>query len=630
MAKAVLIVEDDQSASRLLASICAELHLTTQATGSAVSAQALCAEAEKAGAPFACVLLDLVLAEQDGFKFALAARAQPWGAALPLVVVSGVYKQLPPDFGARAKPAAFFAKPFEPQALRDALTRICGVQAAPSFESDLAEKPAVQHFVELLQKKATGSLTLSQDQTRRVIAFQQGQIRFAQANVKAETVGAAQVASGLIKQASFDRAVALARQQKTPLHEALAAARVLSHEQLKMALKQQTVEVCVNALPWTSGKSRFEPQTLEQVSTLPDVRISPVILILEAARKHGVPAESRRWLEAHGQEKLNRSPELERELFSVKSAWPGESVTPFATGGRSVAEVLSRMKDAELPLLHYLCLSGLLQLTGNPAAAPRPVAAATVGAPDDDRGKVFSAAESAARRMLFGERDHLKDATHYEVLGVPPEATVEEIKQAYFAQAKRFHSDSFSGMELGSARRVSEEIFSKVSEAYTVLSTKEQRGEYDVFVDRKAKGLPTDVGAILRAEGLFQKGELYFKAGKWEDAQGLFRDAIALNHAEAEFHAYLGMATFRHSGKADQGLQHLEKALELDPRVRKGSLFTAQLLEASGDVERAKTVLRRAIDKDPEFSEAKDELRRLKTRPAEQKKGGFFGRLLKK
>ena len=261
---------------------------------------------------------------------------------------------------------------------------------------------------------------------------------------------------------------------------------------------------------------------------------------------------------------------------------------------------------------------------------PRPAAAALAGAADDDRGKVFNAAESAARRMLFGERDHLKDATHYEVLGVPPEATVEEIKQAYFAQAKRFHSDSFSGMELGSARRVSEEIFSKVSEAYTVLSTKEQRGEYDVFVDRKAKGLPTDVGAILRAEGLFQKGELYFKAGKWEDAQGLFRDAIALNHAEAEFHAYLGMATFRHSGKADQGLQHLEKALELDPRVRKGSLFTAQLLEASGDVERAKNVLRKAIDKDPEFSEAKDELRRLKTKPAEQKKGGFFGRLLKK
>jgi tetratricopeptide (TPR) repeat protein len=90
------------------------------------------------------------------------------------------------------------------------------------------------------------------------------------------------------------------------------------------------------------------------------------------------------------------------------------------------------------------------------------------------------------------------------------------------------------------------------------------------------------------------------------------------------------MAIFRQSGKADEGLQHIDKALELEPRVRKGSLFAAQLFEASGDVERAKNVLRKAIDKDPEFSEAKDELRRLKTRPAEQKKGGFFGRLLKK
>jgi curved DNA-binding protein CbpA len=302
----------------------------------------------------------------------------------------------------------------------------------------------------------------------------------------------------------------------------------------------------------------------------------------------------------------------------------------MATSGRTIREVMARIKEPEYPLLRYLCHSGLLQMSGGPKGAPKPHPGAHASAGDEDKGKVFTAQETAARRMLFGERDHLKDATHYDVLGVEPAADLEVIKKAYFVAAKKFHSDSFSGLELGSARKAGEELFAKVNEAYSVLSDKEKRAEYDVYVDRKAKGLPTDVGAILRAEGVFQKGELFFKAGRWEDAEAQFREALSLNHAEAEFHAYLGMAIFKRTGKADEGLTHVEKALEMDPRLRSGTLFAAQIQEAKGDVEKAKTLLKKALEKDPEFAQAKDELRRLKTRPAEQTKGGFLSRLLKK
>ena len=630
MPPTVLIVEDEQSASRLLASIAAEVGLSTRATASAREAQELCAQAAGAGQAFAAVILDLVLTELDGFQFATAARAQPWGAALPLVVISGVYKTLPPEMAARIKPAAFFAKPFEPAQLRETLKKVTGVDGIKAQEGNIAEKPVAALFVELLRNKSTGTLTLTQESTKRVVTFQQGMVRFAQSNLKAEAVGAPLVASGAIKQTSFDRAVALARQQGISLHEALASARVVTPEQLKGALKQQTSDAAVNGMTWAEGSFRFEQKAVDAVSGVPDVRTSPVALVLEGAKRHGDPSLSRKWLEARAQERLTRSPELERELFSVKAFFPGESVTPMATTGKSVGEVLARVKDPELPLFHYLCLSGLLQLTAAGKVAGRPHPGAPAGAADEDRGKIFSAPETATRRMLFGERDHFKDASHYDVLAVTSDATVEEIKKQYFLSAKKFHSDSFSGMELGSARKVAEELFSKVNEAYQVLSDKEKRAEYDVYLDRKAKGLPTDVGAILRAEGVFQKGEALFKMGRYEDAEVQFREAVALNHAEAEFHAYLGMVIFKRTGKADDGLQHVEKALEMDPRLRSGVMFAAQLLEAQGEVDRARTLLRKAFDKDPEFTQANDELRRMKNKPAEQTKGGFFSRLLKK
>ena len=626
----VLIVEDEESASRLIAQVCSELGLTAQATRSGAQAKDLLAQAAQANQPFSAVVLDLVLAELDGFQVGQFARGQPWGAKLPLIVVSGIYKQPNAELVARLKPHAYFAKPFDISQVRDALAKACNVQgAATSQEGDLAQKPAAALLVELLRQKATSLLTLTQGTTVRLIHFEKGQVRFAQSSVKGELAGAAQVTAGIVKQASFDRAVAFAKQNKVALHEALAYSRVLTPEQLKQALKQQTMDASVNGLGWTEGSFRIDPQSAEQTAAVPEARTSPVALVLEAAKRFGAHAAERDWLEARAQQHMNRSPELERELFAVKTAWPGEGVTPLATNQRPLAEALSRVKPAELPLLKWLCESGLVVLSGGAkAAAPSPKAAAP-NPEDEDRGRKFTPDEDWSRRVIFAERDRLKDANHYQVLGVQPTATQDEIKAAYISAAKRFHSDAFAGQELGSARRAAEELFSKVSEANAVLGNPSSRGDYDVYLDRKAKGLSTDVGAILRAEGIFEKGERLFKAGKFAEAEGAFREAIALNHAEAEFHAYLGMSIYRGRGKAREGLELVGKALGMDPRLRSATVFAAQLHEALGEVEQAKALLRKAIATDPEFDAARSELSRLKRPPAEQKKG-FLDRLLKK
>ena len=626
MALTVLIVEDEQSASRLLSGIASEVGLSARTTASGKEAQELCSNAAASGQPFSAVILDLVLAELDGFQFGAAARAAPWGSSLPIIVISGIYKKLPEEFASRIQPAAFFAKPFEPAALRAALSKHSGAQAAaPPLDGPLSRRPAVAVIVQLLREKATGILTVTQDSSKRVITLQQGMVRFAQSNVRAETIGAAQIATGLIKQTSFDRAVAVAKQQNIALHEALAAARVLTPEQLRVALKQQTSDVCVAALGTLVGTYRFEQKPVEAVSGVPDMRTSPVALVLEAAKRLGNPSAAKPWLEERATEKLNRSPEVEREMFALKTFWPGEAVTPLATGGRSIGEVLARVKPAELPLLQYLCMAGLLTTLSSVPKGQAPAPSV-----DDDKGKAFTAQEQAARAALFAERDRLKDASHYLVLGVPRSASATDVKAAWLAAAKRFHSDAFSGLDIGSARRIAEDLFTRVNEANSVLSDANRRAEYDVYLDRKAKGLPTDVGAILRAEGMFQRGEILFKSGRWEDAEGQFREAISLNHTEAEFHAFLGMAMFRRSGKPEEALPHVQKALEMDPRLQSGTIFLSQIYQAQGEVERAQSLLRKAIERDPDFAEAKDELRRLRSPAAEQAKGGFLSRLLKK
>jgi uncharacterized membrane protein YsdA (DUF1294 family) len=68
----------------------------------------------------------------------------------------------------------------------------------------------------------------------------------------------------------------------------------------------------------------------------------------------------------------------------------------------------------------------------------------------------------------------LKD--YYAILGVPRNATPEEIKEAYWRLAKEYHPDKNPSPE-------AEERFKLINEAYQVLSDPAKRAEYDALYD---------------------------------------------------------------------------------------------------------------------------------------------------
>src|SRR3989442_4035338 len=70
----------------------------------------------------------------------------------------------------------------------------------------------------------------------------------------------------------------------------------------------------------------------------------------------------------------------------------------------------------------------------------------------------------------MGKRDY------YEVLGVPRTAGPDDIKKAYRRLAKEYHPDMAKG-----DKKVAEERFKELSEAYEVLADGEKRKVYDTY-----------------------------------------------------------------------------------------------------------------------------------------------------
>ena len=68
--------------------------------------------------------------------------------------------------------------------------------------------------------------------------------------------------------------------------------------------------------------------------------------------------------------------------------------------------------------------------------------------------------------------------SHYDVLGVGPRASLEEIKKAYYRKARAYHPDAHAGSP-GHVREEAERAMALLNAAWTVLRDTDRRSQYD-------------------------------------------------------------------------------------------------------------------------------------------------------
>jgi curved DNA-binding protein CbpA len=494
------------------------------------------------------------------------------------------------------------------------------------MQGQLVEHPLAELIREIAATTLTGALRLARERAKVAVYFEEGQLVFATSNLRAHRLREVVKRNGLTEAHVAEFPV------RTP-DEEIAAAMIktglLKPETLAAIRAKQVSDVLRVALLWTAGTWAFDSRVRLADETRVQIDVSR--LLLECARHLPTSFIASR-LERAGRAMVKAVNHKLTNLLPAEASVLSRSSNSIILN--DLASPGEKADEDDHRAIYALSLSGLLQSSDWPVA----LSAAQPGVDRKGPASVRSRSKTAAviepnqlgdLDALFARLTIAKD--HYEVLDVPRLATIDEIKQAYHALARRYHPDRFhqSGPQL---RNRVESAFARIAQAYEVLSDQSIRADYDAkrtskpSAPRAEKAVPLKdangarrSGArertdAARAEASFQQGLDSLKRNRRDEAIRFLAEAAMLSPREARYRAHYGHALIHQANTRRIAETELQAALSLEPLNAAYRVMLAELYKNLGLLKRAEGELERALVVDSKNQAAQSMLLSLRER----------------
>gem|GEM_PF-5288262 len=332
------------------------------------------------------------------------------------------------------------------------------------------------------------------------------------------------------------------------------------------------------------------------------------------------------------------SSEAEPEIELTELSWAETSIPPLMPSGPPELEAdfleddlsdptdsteaarLRRQKLLRKAMENIGALNGPRPDREAEAVTPEPPPVAPPTVPND-------AAELAARIEQHHAR--LGKANRFELLGLTPQASRNDVKAAFLNLAKVFHPDRLPP-SLGHLSPKITAVFESVRESYEHLYDDGRRADYARSLQKPVAPAPKPVQRTSGGESAAEaarRGEALLRKRDFHGAEEAFALADATEPSSAHRAAQAWAIYLDPTRKTEiaRAKQMMLEAIKADPGCDRAHYQLGVIARVEGDLDRAERSFREALNANPRHLEANQEIRLIEMRKAKSKKG-LFGR----
>ena len=569
--------------------------------------------------PIHAAVIDCMLPKMNGRDLAKKMREDASSSQIPIVLMSGIYKDK--NFAREAMQAtgaiAFFAKPFDLTVLVSTLEKrfepMIDVPLAPLQEllikHEISHKERVRAINEteevhafelpwifslLFHPRISGHLNIvNSDGEVSGVGFQNGSIVQVNQKDAKSYFGVLMVENGFITQAEIEEVMKVTGKSKK-MGERLMEANMLSPHAITIVMAEQQGLRLSKTIANTSVRVNFVDSD--------DIRIDAIV------DRTSYSELLNEWLNSKVTLDWLKSTYLPWMRYNLK---PGPEFTP-------THRVMTLPIVQRVPKLYEALITG----------ESLDAAISKFSQSEDD---VFRALHAliVSRAVRFGEMKNTIDyqaqmarlvkidssldkQNYFERLGVSQQAKESELKRNYHDLAKILHPDKLSPEAPAELRTLAKKAFNKINEAYETLSDPQVKKRYMTELERGR------AESVLEAEQLTENARNCLTKGDIRRGRELLETAVGLAPPSSETRMLLIWAKLKTPGierdvtQLDVIRSEIGRIPPEDRHVATYYFVKGIMLRVTNELESAKRSLEHAVSLAPEFIDARRELASLK------------------
>ncbi len=406
------------------------------------------------------------------------------------------------------------------------------------------------HLKDIFSKRKSGQLIYRRDVIQKNLFFQKGDLVFAKTNHPKELLGEILYQMGKLSEEAHAQIESYIEPKKK-IGEVLIEKSQITEEDLRIGLDNQMRVIVLSIFSEFEGSFEFEKGGVLPVKDF-NIKINTLDLIEDGIRRMKFnPAiiqkfMGERELSFHSKSYIYRLTEKEREIIDA------------VKGKKFAADILSASAFKPIffwrTLYLFYCLD-LVDLKEGKEAS---------GAPKEKKPQDSGDMDKHVAEVIEMSKS-FENMNYYQILNVSRDAELSSIKKSYFSLARKYHPDLFNRNLSHEIKEIIEEVFDKISKAYSTLSDTSKRRGYDSKIDAMLAPAEGRRDWSKKAEIKFRQGKIAYKTGNYEESRILFEEAVRRQPNKGAYYIWLALVESKIPARRKKSEHNFRKALQLEP-----------------------------------------------------------------